>query len=141
GGEGGMRAGCGLGGGVSLAAALAVPETTASGAPFPGRDKIVLITSGAVVVTLVLQALVLPGVVRWAQLPTDTALDEERRLAEATASEAAYEALPEMAARLGVSEAGLTRVPAEYEHHRHMARANPGRGEDRPARRAEAECA
>lgn len=38
----------GFRGAVSLAAALAVPETTTSGAPFPSRDQIVLITSGVV---------------------------------------------------------------------------------------------
>lgn len=132
---------CGLRGAVSLAAALAVPDTTVSGAPFPGRDKIVLITSGVVVVTLVLQALALPGVIRWARLPVDTAVDEERWLAETTASEAAYQALPELAARLRVGDAVIARVRAEYEHHLEMARSNPGDGENEPLQRAEAEYA
>jgi monovalent cation/hydrogen antiporter len=132
---------CGFRGAVSLAAALAVPETTASGAPFPGRDEIVLITSGVVVITLVVQALALPRVVRWARLLADTAAEEERRLAEATASEAAYQALPELAARLGVGEAVIDRVRAEYEHHLEMVRSNPDDDEDESLRRAEAEYA
>ena len=33
---------------VSLAAALALPLTTASGAPFPFRDEIILLTFGVI---------------------------------------------------------------------------------------------
>ncbi|GLZ29410.1 putative Na(+)/H(+) exchanger [Lentzea sp. NBRC 105346] len=128
----------GFRGAVSLAAALAVPETTASGQPFPDREEIILIASGVVVVTLVLQALALPFVVRWARLPADTAADEERRLAEATASEEAYEALPELAIRTGVSDAVLKRVRAEYEHHLDVVRSS---SDDEPLRQAEAEYA
>src|ERR1700760_803262 len=53
----------GFRGAVSLAAALAVPETVASGAPFPDRDLIIFVTAGVIVVTLVAQALLLPDVV------------------------------------------------------------------------------
>ena len=70
----------GFRGAVSLALALAVPATTSSGAPFPGRDLIVFVTAGVMAVTL-LQGLLLPRVVRWARLPQDTSVDEERRLA------------------------------------------------------------
>ena len=59
----------GFRGAVSLAAALAVPRTVSSGAPFPDRDLIIFVTAGVIVVTLVLQALLLPVVVRWARLP------------------------------------------------------------------------
>jgi CPA1 family monovalent cation:H+ antiporter len=128
----------GFRGAVSLAAALGVPDTMASGAPFPGRDTIVLITSGVVVLTLVLQALALPVVVGWARLPADTAVEEERRLAEATASQAAYQALPGLAARLGVGQAVVARVRAEHEHHLEIMRSNPD-DEDEPLRQAEAD--
>jgi hypothetical protein len=37
-------------------------------------------------VTLALQVLVLPLVVRWARPPADTAVEEERRLAETVAA-------------------------------------------------------
>src|SRR5206468_9725659 len=42
----------GFRGAVSLAAVLAVPHTLSSGAPFPGRDLIVVITCGVIVLTL-----------------------------------------------------------------------------------------
>jgi CPA1 family monovalent cation:H+ antiporter len=51
----------GVRGVVSLAAALAIPLTTAAGAPFPNRDLILFITFGLIIVTLVGQGLLLPG--------------------------------------------------------------------------------
>jgi Na+/H+ antiporter len=50
---------------VSLAAALAIPFTTLSGAPFPQRDLILFVTFSVILVTLVGQGLLLPAVVRW----------------------------------------------------------------------------
>ncbi len=129
----------GFRGAVSLAAALAVPETTASGAPFPFREEIVLITSGVVVLTLVVQSLLLPVIVRWAQLPEDTAVDEELRLAQSTASEEAYAALPGLADKVGVSDVVYKRVLAEYDHHLEVVRSTQAGDEE--ATQAEAEYA
>ena len=71
----------GFRGAVSLAAVLAVPRTLDSGAPFPDRDLVVLIASGVIVLTL-LQALLLPSVVRFARLPVDTSVADELQFAE-----------------------------------------------------------
>jgi Na+/H+ antiporter len=49
---------------VSLAAALAIPLTTASGELFPERDRILFLTFSVILVTLVVQGLMLPTVVR-----------------------------------------------------------------------------
>jgi CPA1 family monovalent cation:H+ antiporter len=49
---------------VSMAAALAIPFATASGAPFPDRDLIVFLTFSVIVITLVGQGLLLPAVIR-----------------------------------------------------------------------------
>jgi monovalent cation/hydrogen antiporter len=68
----------GVRGVVSLAAALAIPLTTASGLPFPQRDLILFVTFGVIIVTLVGQGLMLPVIVRWLALPHD-AEDERRR--------------------------------------------------------------
>jgi monovalent cation/hydrogen antiporter len=54
----------GIRGVVSLAAALAIPLMTASGAPFPGRDLILFLTFVVIIVTLVGQGLLLPAVIR-----------------------------------------------------------------------------
>src|SRR5262249_23895226 len=68
----------GVRGVVSLAAALAIPLTTQAGTPFPYRDLILFVTFGVIVVTLVGQGLLLPGVVRWLRLGSHAA-DERAR--------------------------------------------------------------
>lgn len=54
----------GMRGVVSLAAAFAVPLTTSSGAPFPGRPHIVFLTFVVVIGTLLLHGLTLPWLIR-----------------------------------------------------------------------------
>jgi monovalent cation/hydrogen antiporter len=68
----------GVRGVVSLAAALAIPLTTLAGAPFPYRDLILFVTFGVIVVTLVGQGSVLPGVVRWLAVGSHAAEERER---------------------------------------------------------------
>ncbi|UVF22594.1 Na+/H+ antiporter (plasmid) [Microvirga terrae] len=68
----------GVRGVVSLAAALAIPLTIASGAPFPHRDLVLVITFGVIIFTLVGQGLLLPSVVRWLKLPRDRAAEHRR---------------------------------------------------------------
>jgi len=68
----------GVRGVVSLAAALAIPLTTASGLLFPQRDLILFVTFGVIVATLIGQGLMLPAIVRWLALPHD-AEDERQR--------------------------------------------------------------
>jgi CPA1 family monovalent cation:H+ antiporter len=55
----------GMRGVVSLAAALALPLTTADGKPFPHRDLIQFLTFWVIFATLVGQGLTLPLVIRW----------------------------------------------------------------------------
>src|SRR6202008_5103357 len=54
----------GMRGVVSLAAAFAVPATTLSGAPFPGRPQLVFLTFVVVVGTLLLHGLTLPWFIK-----------------------------------------------------------------------------
>jgi len=54
----------GMRGIVSLAAALALPETIAGGAPFPQRDLILFVTFVVILVTLVGEGLALPWLIR-----------------------------------------------------------------------------
>ncbi|WP_406327745.1 Na+/H+ antiporter [Streptomyces sp. NBC_00203] len=120
----------GFRGAVSLAVALSVPMTLDSGEPFPDRDTIVFVTSGVIVITLVVQGLLLPGVVRWARLPRDTSVQEERFLAETTATEEALKALPELAADLHVAPEVVARMRHEYETHLLVVRADGGEADD-----------
>jgi monovalent cation/hydrogen antiporter len=68
----------GVRGVVSLAAALAVPLFTAAGTPFPDRDLILFVTFGVIVVTLIGQGLLLPGLVRWLGLNEHAAGERQR---------------------------------------------------------------
>jgi monovalent cation/hydrogen antiporter len=122
---------------VSLAAALAVPATVASGAPFPDRDTIVFVTSGVIVVTLVVQGLLLPSVVRWARLPRDGSVEQEHHLAETLATEAALAAIPQLAAELGTDSDVVSRVRREYEKHLRVLHAGDEGAHDEPALRYE----
>jgi CPA1 family monovalent cation:H+ antiporter len=106
----------GFRGAVSLAMVLSVPTTLDSGEPFPDRNAIIFITCGVIVATL-LQGLLLPGVVRWARLPHDASLEEERHLTETTTTEEALAALPRLAASLDTAPEAADRLRQEYETH------------------------
>lgn len=82
----------GMRGVIALAAALALPETLANGSPFPQRNLIIFLTFCVILVTLVLQGLSLPPLIR--------ALG----LAGATASNHGQE---EQQARLAMTDAAL----------------------------------
>jgi CPA1 family monovalent cation:H+ antiporter len=83
----------------------------------------VLITCGVIVLTL-LQALVLPRVVRFARLPDDTSVEEEVRLAEVFTLDAALEALEPLAAELGSDDMVVGRVRHELDKQRALAAAD-----------------
>ena len=125
----------GFRGAVSLAAALAVPETVAGGGAFPDRDMIVFVTAGVIIVTLVAQGLVLPSVVRWAHLPEDTGVLEERQLAQRVATEEALAAMPMVAEELGTDPDVVDRLNREFEKHLHVLHAGGEDAEDESAQR------
>ena len=71
----------GMRGVIALAAAIALPATLANGDPFPQRDLIVFLAFSVIFVTLVLQGLTLPFVVRVLGVaggPMDENDDEEK---------------------------------------------------------------
>jgi monovalent cation/hydrogen antiporter len=79
----------GLRGAVSLAAALALPMTTADGAPLPYRSQLILITFVVIFCTLVVQGASLGPLVRRLPLPSEDIQDREEQLARTTATQAA----------------------------------------------------
>ncbi|MFJ8021494.1 Na+/H+ antiporter [Streptomyces sp. NPDC096311] len=125
----------GFRGAVSLAVALSVPQTLDSGEPFPDRNFIVFVTSGVILVTLVVQGLLLPGAVRWARLPRDTSVDEEQFLAETAATEEAIKAMPQLAADLDADPKVVEWLRQEYEAHLATVRARGVGADDDPALR------
>ncbi len=116
----------GFRGAVSLAAALAVPGTTLSGAAFPDRSLLIFIVCVVILVTVLLQGSTLPVVVRWARMPEDVTHAEELQLARTRSAEVALEALPTVADRLGASPELLSRLRKEYEKHAEVVAAGNG---------------
>ncbi len=110
----------GFRGAVSLAAALAVPTMTVQGTPLEGRDTVLLVTFGVIVVLLVAQGLTLPAVIRFSREKQDPAEDTEQRLAETTATAAAAAALTRRAADLNIPPRVLSNVRESYEAELHQ---------------------
>jgi Na+/H+ antiporter len=54
----------GMRGVIALAAALALPDVLADGTPFPQRNLLIFLTFGVILITLVLQGLTLPPLIR-----------------------------------------------------------------------------
>lgn len=71
----------GMRGVVSLAAALAIPVTLDDGTAFPYRNLILFITFVAILLTLLLQGLTLPWIIKQARL-FDTIMEEKEEVAK-----------------------------------------------------------
>jgi CPA1 family monovalent cation:H+ antiporter len=82
---------------VSLAAALSLPRTLASGAAFPYRTEIILITMGVIMLTLVVQGLTLEPLIRFFRFTPEQTHIEEEQLARREALRRGAEALDDMA--------------------------------------------
>ena len=83
----------GIRGGISLAAALAIPTSLANGSPFPRRNEILILTFAVILVTLVIQGLSLPRLLRWLNFPTDDAERAEEQRARETIAAVALQFL------------------------------------------------
>jgi monovalent cation/hydrogen antiporter len=125
-----VMAAAGFRGAVSLAAALAVPETLASGQEFPDRDLIIFVTAGVIAVTLLVQAPLLPRLVRWARLEDGGEAARERSLAETTALEKARDALPGLAGDVGAGDEVIEQLRADYDRRLRILRADEGSESD-----------
>ena len=102
-------------GGVSLAAALAIPLTTDAGEPFPERNLILFLTFAVIFGTLVVQGLTLPAVIRLLRLEDDGEA-EGRELAQARiqAAEAALARLEELTGEDWVRDDTAERIRGSY---------------------------
>jgi CPA1 family monovalent cation:H+ antiporter len=85
----------GMRGGVSLAAALAIPLQTAAG-PFPHRNLVIFITFVVLLATLVGQGGTLPLLIKLLRVTADSVDDDETRLALAETARAALRRIDEL---------------------------------------------
>ena len=111
----------GVRGVVSLAAALAIPLTVESGAPFPNRGVILFATFGVIVITLVGQGLTLPTVIRWLGVNrhgrAERRREQEAELAARNAAiDASRELLKKLAKERHLSPATLAFLNARHDH-------------------------
>jgi CPA1 family monovalent cation:H+ antiporter len=105
----------GMRGGVSLAAALAIPLATDAGEPFPGRNLVLFLTFAVIFGTLVVQGLTLPMVIRLLDLEDDgedAARDEAQ--ARIHAASAALLRLEELAEEDWVRPDTAERIRGSY---------------------------
>lgn len=106
----------GLRGIVSLAAALALPVTLSDRAtPFPHRDQIIFITFVVILVTLVVQGLSLPLILRWLELADDDVEEREETRARYEAVHAAISRLDALVLLGEARPAAITRVRSDLE--------------------------
>jgi CPA1 family monovalent cation:H+ antiporter len=108
----------GMRGAVSLAAALSLPLTTGSGEPFPGRDLIIFLTFCVILVTLVLQGLSLPFLIRRLGLDRDVEEDNEENEARLRVKEAVLEKIEELEGEEWVRKDTAQRLRELYEYRR-----------------------
>jgi len=120
----------GMRGAVSLAAALALPLETSSGAAFPGRDLILFLTFAVILVTLVGQGLTLPLVIRALRLEDDGIDDREDAKARIRAAEAALARLEQLEGEDWVRSDTAERLRGAYRFRSNRFRARFDDGDD-----------
>jgi monovalent cation/hydrogen antiporter len=101
-------------GAVSLAAALAIPLTIDGGAPFPGREIIIFLASCVILVTLVLQGLTLPLLIKLVGLEEDGAAATEEANARIRAAESALARLEQFVEAGEIREDTAERIRGLY---------------------------
>jgi monovalent cation/hydrogen antiporter len=120
----------GMRGAVSLAAALALPLETDSGAAFPDRNLIIFLTFAVIFATLVLQGLTLPAVIRRLHVADDGAGDEEELRARLTAAKAAIARIDSLGEEEWTRDDTVDRMRRAYEYRKRRFAARAGKIED-----------
>jgi len=126
----------GLRGAVSLAAALAIPLTVASGMPTPQRSLVVFLTFSAILVTLVGGGLTLPLVIRTLRVPPAPGDGDELKLANEAMNQAALKRLEQLEREgaIGAPDAAVFRT--RFERRLDPSPENPQRERHAAAERA-----
>lgn len=120
----------GMRGAVSLAAALSIPLTIDGGAPFPDRDLIQFLTFGVIFVTLVVQGLSLPALIRRLHISDDGAAESEELKARLVATKAALAQIDELSHEDWTRDDTIERMRAAYDYRKRRLAARAGKIED-----------
>jgi monovalent cation/hydrogen antiporter len=108
----------GMRGVVALAAAISLPDVLADGSAFPQRNLIIFLTFSVILVTLVLQGLTLPPLIRALGLAGATDHNSEEEAARSMMVEAALTHLEEARKKDSVEFASIYEDLAQHYRHR-----------------------
>lgn len=100
-----------------------MPASIAGIGELTGRDIVVFVTGGVILLSLLVQGPLLPAIVRWARLPQDETAAEEYELAQRTITGAAVAALDDLAAEHGISDEVRDRARRETYEYLELANA------------------
>jgi Na+/H+ antiporter len=114
----------GMRGAVSLAAALALPATT------PQRDLLVFLTFAVILVTLILQGLTLPALIRALGVHDDGAEATEELRARLVATQAALARIEELGGEEWTRDDTIERMIGLYDYRRRRLKARAGKIDD-----------
>jgi Na+/H+ antiporter len=120
----------GMRGAVSLAAALALPLTVNTGAPFPDRELILFLTFAVIFATLVVQGLSLPTLIRRLNISDGGAAANEELKARLGATKAALAQIDALAAEDWTRDDTIERMRDAYTYRKRRLAARAGKIED-----------
>jgi len=109
---------------VTLAAALALPLTLPSGAPFPHRDLLIFLAYTVILVTLILPSVTLPFLLPRLGLKSGDEHHREETGARIAAVRAVLSAVDRLKEHPGISQAHLDQVISRYERRLQVLEAN-----------------
>ena len=98
----------GLRGGVSLAVALSIPASVEY------RDFVIFVVSGVVLCSMIVQGMLLPAVIRWANLPVDNSEEEEMNEAIRTLIAESFDSIQEIGGRINAPQEVIDRIAEEH---------------------------
>jgi CPA1 family monovalent cation:H+ antiporter len=98
-----------------MASALALPEETLTGLPFPYRSLIALLAVAMIIATLVVQGLSLRPLIRWLRVPSDRSSESELLTARIHTTEQVLDFLSNGKHDLDGESAALARVRGFFE--------------------------
>ena len=106
----------GMRGGLSLAAALALPLTIGAGKPFPQRDLLIFLTFGVILATLVAQGLTLTPLIKRLAVRDDGEAERETTEARLKGAQAALARLDELEREDDVPAEVVSEVRSHFQH-------------------------
>jgi CPA1 family monovalent cation:H+ antiporter len=113
---------------VSLAAAIALPQTLSNNSPFPQRNMIIFLAFSVILVTLVLQGLTLPSLIRALGVAGTSEENPEEHEARHTILQAALDHLEEAKAKDDPASAEIYDDLGQHYRSRLIALAESGDG-------------